>query len=76
MKCINRSGKEHEAKKQTKISHKGKYIKMSDDEVQNKINEIRNIDISGKETEESSCDKNSFTGLDSVTDEVASNEIR
>lgn len=40
---------------------------MAGDEEETQINDIRNNDLSGKETEESSCDINNFTDLDSVT---------
>lgn len=39
---------------------------MAEDEEQTEINDIRNNDLSGNETEESICDINNFTSLYSV----------
>lgn len=49
---------------------------MTEDEIQAKINEIRNNDLSEIETVEIHYDINNFTDLDSVNDEDESNKIK
>lgn len=49
---------------------------MTEDEIQTKINEIRNNDLSVNTKEKSSCDVNNCSDSDFITDEDESNDIR